>query len=116
MAIRRPGPALSEDVSGDFILSGKPPLYYSLQVDELHLLLLHVVDQDLPREVREFMQKDSAQAPSDALRLCIGHVPLVSMMGRTNESYRDELGKLLVQQPATRRSSRATSTWCGSKS
>ena len=44
------------------------------------------------------MQKDSAQAPSDALRLCIGHVPLVSMMGRTNESYRDELGKLLVQQ------------------
>ena len=90
--------ALSEDVSGDFILSGKPPLYYSLQVDELHLLLLHVVDQDLPREVRDFMQKDSAQAPSDALRLCIGHVPLVSMMGRTNESYRDELGKLLVQQ------------------
>lgn len=55
--------SLSEEVSGDFILSGKPPLYYSLQVDELHLLLLHVVDQDLPREVRDFMQKTRPRRP-----------------------------------------------------
>jgi len=88
--------SLSEDVSHHFVLSGKPPLYYSLQVDELHLLMLHVVDQDLPREVAEFLRTDALQVPDDSLRLCIGHVPLVSMMGRTSEDYRDELGKLLV--------------------
>jgi len=87
---------LSEDVSDRFILSGKPPLYYSLQAEELHLTLLHVVDQDLPQEVAQFIRSDAAATPDDALRLCIGHVPLVSMMGRTSESYRDELGKLLV--------------------
>jgi hypothetical protein len=47
-------------------------------------------------EVAQFIRSDAAATPDDALRLCIGHVPLVSMMGRTSESYRDELGKLLV--------------------
>lgn len=87
---------LSEDVSSQFVLSGKPPICYSLQVDELHLSLLHVIDQDLPSDVAKFLRSDAEQTPVDALRLCIGHVPLVSMMGRTSESYRDELGKLLV--------------------
>jgi 3',5'-cyclic AMP phosphodiesterase CpdA len=87
---------LSEDVSSQFVLWGKPPLCYSLQVDELHLSLLHVIDQDLPSEIAKVLRADAEQTPVDALRLCIGHVPLVSMMGRTSESYRDELGKLLV--------------------
>ena len=88
--------SLSEEVSDRFILSGRPPLYYSLQVDELRLTMLHVVDQALPSDVAQFVRQDAAETPEGSLKLCIGHVPLVSMMGKTSESYRDELGSLLV--------------------
>ena len=58
------------------------PRFYSVQVDDLHLALLHVVDQDLPTEVADFLRRDAEEETASSLRLCIGHVPLVSMMGR----------------------------------
>jgi len=88
---------LTEDTHGHFVLSGEPPLFYSLQMGALHLCLLHVIDQDLQSRVAAFLKADAEQTPDDSLKLCIGHVPLVSMMGRTSTSYRDELGGLLVR-------------------
>lgn len=85
--------------SGLGTLSGAPPLSYALRVDDLFLLFLHTVDQKLDPAVAAYAQSAlaSSDATTAALRLAIGHVPLVSMMGKTSDPYRDELGSLLVR-------------------
>lgn len=92
---------LAADVesSGLGTLSGTPPLSYALRVDDLFLLFLHTVDQKLDPEVAAYAQSAlaSSDATTAALRLAIGHVPLVSMMGKTSDAYRDQLGSLLVR-------------------
>lgn len=75
-----------------------PPLYYSFTVDDVHITLLHVVDQSLDASVEAWLRRDLAAASSSGLRLVIGHVPLVSMMGHTSESFKDRLGALLAQE------------------
>jgi hypothetical protein len=59
--------------------------------------LLHVVDQKLDAAVEQWLRADLAAASGAQLRLCIGHVPLVSMMGHTSESYKTKLGPILVE-------------------
>ncbi len=78
---------------------GQPPLSYWLRIDDTFLLMLHVVDQKLDPKVAEFAQEALArdEATGAALRLCCGHVPLVSMMGKTSETFRDQLGGLLCR-------------------
>jgi 3',5'-cyclic AMP phosphodiesterase CpdA len=85
--------------SGLGTLRGQPPLSYALRVDDVFLLFLHTVDQQLDPEVEAFAQGAlaSEEATGAALRLAIGHVPLVSMMGKTSEVYRDRLGGLLAR-------------------
>jgi 3',5'-cyclic AMP phosphodiesterase CpdA len=80
-------------------LVGQPPLSYWLRVDDTFLLMLHVVDQKLDPAVAAFAQEALArdEATAAALRLCCGHVPLVSMMGKTSETFRDQLGSLLCE-------------------
>jgi hypothetical protein len=92
-------PDLGERFADVAALSGRPPLYYSFDVDGVHFILLHVVDQKLEPEVEQWLRTDLASpaAQAAAVRLCIGHVPLVSMMGKTCESYRDQLGTLLAE-------------------
>lgn len=79
-------------------VTGQPPLSYALRVDDVFLLFLHVVDQKLDAGVEAFAQQALAsdEATGAALRLCCGHVPLVSMMGKTSETFRDKLGALLA--------------------
>lgn len=81
------------------LITGKPPLYYSFDLDGVHFTMLHTVDQSIEDEVEAWLREDLASpaAREAALRLCIGHVPLVSMMGKTSESYRDRLGSLLAE-------------------
>lgn len=92
---------LAQDVqsSGLGTLGGQPPLSYALRVDDVFLLFLHTVDQKLDPEVEAYAQSALAsdEATTAALRLAIGHVPLVSMMGKTSETYRDRLGSLLTR-------------------
>ncbi len=78
---------------------GQPPLSYWLRIDGTFLLMLHVVDQKLDPQVAAFAQEALArdEATSATLRLCCGHVPLVSMMGKTSETFRDQLGGLLCR-------------------
>lgn len=79
-------------------LSGKPPLYYSFLLEDVFYLFLHVVDQELEPRVAAFAKQElgSDAAKGAALRLAFGHVPLVSMMGRTNQDFCAELGGLLA--------------------
>jgi 3',5'-cyclic AMP phosphodiesterase CpdA len=82
--------------SGALSLRGKPPLYYSLDLDGLHLSLVHVIDQNIEAPVADWLRKDLAAAASAQLRLVVGHVPLASAVGHTNDSFRRSLGGLLA--------------------
>jgi 3',5'-cyclic AMP phosphodiesterase CpdA len=84
--------AVAELTSG-----GNPPLYYSFDVDGVHISMLHTVDQKLEPEVESWLRSDLEAAAFAGLRLAIGHVPLVSMIGHTSESYKNKLGALLAQ-------------------
>lgn len=73
------------------------PRCYSISVDGLHLSLIHAVDQRVEPEVAGWLQAELAgdAARGAALRLCVGHVPLVSAMGHSSVDHRDRLGGLL---------------------
>lgn len=88
----------ADDVASLAVLGGKPPLYYSFLLDDVYYLFLHVVDQDLESRVEAFAKQELASeaAQGAALRLAFGHVPLVSMMGRTNQDFCNQLGGLLA--------------------
>lgn len=74
------------------------PACYSVTVDGLHLSLVHVVDQHVEPEVGRWLEGELAgEARGAALRLCVGHVPLVSTMGRSSADFGARLGGLLVR-------------------
>jgi 3',5'-cyclic AMP phosphodiesterase CpdA len=79
---------------------GSPPLYYSFDLEELHLSLVHVVDQSLEPAVETWLRNDLEAAAGAGLRLVIGHVPMVSMMGHSSDSFKAKLGALLVKGQA----------------
>lgn len=93
-------PQLAADFARVAALSegGDPPLYYSARVDDVHLSFVHVVDQKIDETVEAWLRRDLAAAADAALRLVIGHVPLVSMMGHTSESFKQKLGSLLAER------------------
>jgi 3',5'-cyclic AMP phosphodiesterase CpdA len=98
-AYRAAWPDLAAEIDGVVPLcaGGDPPLYYSCDLDGVHLSLLHVVDQKIEPAVEQWLRADLAAAAGAGLRLCIGHVPLVSMMGHSSDSYRDQLGAILIE-------------------
>ncbi len=77
-------------------LTGAPPTHYAVDLGDLHLVLLHVVDQTIEAPVEAWLRADLA-ATSQPLRLAVGHVPLRSAMGRTNEGFERRLGRALVE-------------------
>ena len=85
------------DRVGPLVLVGDPPQSYSVRVDGLHLALIHAIDQGLDRGVEQWLRADLAAAADAELRLVIGHVPLRSAMGRTNEAFVRQLGGLLIE-------------------
>ncbi len=82
--------------AGALILRGEPPLYYSLDVDGLHLSLLHVIDQKIEPSIADWLRDDLAAAASAQLRLVVGHVPLSSAVGHTSERFLHALGGVLA--------------------
>jgi 3',5'-cyclic AMP phosphodiesterase CpdA len=92
-------PTLASDFAAvaPLLDGGNPPLCYALDLDGVHLSFIHTVDQKLEPEVADWLRRDLEAAASAGLRLVIGHVPLVSMIGRTSETFKAQLGSLLAQ-------------------
>ena len=87
--------ALSDEVA-PIALDGAPPFYYSFDRGDLHVSMVHVVDQVIGNKVAAWLRNDLRKAQGAALRLAVGHVPIESVMGRTSTSYRATLGGLLL--------------------
>jgi 3',5'-cyclic AMP phosphodiesterase CpdA len=86
---------------GSLTLRGEPPLYYSVELDGLHLALVHAVDQKLEPAVAAWLRDDLAGASASDLRLAIGHVPMVSAIGRSSERFQRALSELLASGGVT---------------
>ena len=81
-----------------FGLFGQPPFSYSFLYEGVFFLFLHVIDQALSANVETFARGELATeaAQNASLRLCFGHVPLVSMMGKSSPEFGAKLGGLLA--------------------
>ncbi|MBI3555505.1 MAG: metallophosphoesterase, partial [Deltaproteobacteria bacterium] len=75
---------------------GKPPYHYSVDVDDVHLSLLNIVDQQLPKDVASWLKDDLKSAAGARYRFAFGHVPMHSEMGRSNQEFARELGGILT--------------------
>jgi len=73
------------------------PFSYSVDVDGLHLSLAHIVDQGAPAAVKKWLEADLRGASSSQARLVFGHVPLMSVMGRTSDSFKKKFGSFLIE-------------------
>ncbi|MBI5209189.1 MAG: metallophosphoesterase [Elusimicrobia bacterium] len=78
------------------ILDGEPPLYYSFDSGGAHFTLMNVVSRDVDPAMEEWALEDIARA-SGRLKLGFGHVPLISVLGRTDADFRDGFGARLAR-------------------
>jgi predicted phosphodiesterase len=81
---------------GQLELDGQVPLFYSLDIDRAHLILLHVVDQKLEPAVRKWLAPDLGRKHGGKLLFAFGHVPLHSNMGHTDRDFEEDLGGILA--------------------
>jgi predicted phosphodiesterase len=58
----------------------RPPFSYSVDVDGVHLVLAHVVSQDLDRDVAAWLAADLESALAARHRVVLAHVPLSSVI------------------------------------
>jgi 3',5'-cyclic AMP phosphodiesterase CpdA len=72
------------------------PFSYSVDVDGVHLVLAHIVDDALDHAVARWIAGDLAAAPGARLRLVFGHVPLSSIVAEPRRAFVAELGGLLA--------------------
>jgi UDP-2,3-diacylglucosamine pyrophosphatase LpxH len=79
-------------------LAGAPPHNYSFSFGDVHFSLLRVTDQSLDAEARAWIRRSlaSPEARNARLRLAFGHVPLKSVMGRSNPRFEQDLGSELL--------------------
>jgi predicted phosphodiesterase len=73
----------------------RAPYSYSLELDGVHFVLAHVVDQAIDREVADWLTGDLAAAANARLRFVFGHVPLFSVIRRPSRQFVDRFGPIL---------------------
>lgn len=78
-------------------VTGNYPELYQAELPGTELHLLPIVDQLLPTEVRNILDKASQTPKGDQVRLVFGHVPLASRMGRSSPSFLASLGSALLR-------------------
>jgi predicted phosphodiesterase len=79
---------------GDKGLS-RPPFTYSVDVDGVHLSLIHVASQQLDKDVAAWLASDLASASKARLRVVISHVPWHSAIAKPRQTFVDQLGAIL---------------------
>ncbi|MBI3556423.1 MAG: metallophosphoesterase [Deltaproteobacteria bacterium] len=92
--------AILEANAGAPKAAGNPPLNYSVDIDGVHLTLLHIVDQVVDNAQLRWLAEDLKNSKS-GLKLAFGHVPLESVMGHTNRKFRQEYGQAFAEGGAT---------------
>ena len=61
---------------------GKPPMYYSVNIDGVHLSLMDFARKETPPRMFKWLQADLAAAGKARMRLAFGHLPLRSTISR----------------------------------
>ncbi len=83
--------------SGTGSTVARAPFSYSVDLDGVHLSLVHVVAQGLDHDVASWLANDLAAASSAKHRIVFGHVPLSSVIQPPNTGFVAKLGAILEQ-------------------
>ncbi len=73
----------------------KPPFSYSVDIDGVHLVMVHIVDNRVAPDVQTWLAADLEAAHGAKHRLAFGHVPLVSVIREPSRHLMTELGARL---------------------
>jgi hypothetical protein len=73
----------------------RAPYSYSVDLDGVHLALVHVVDQAIDRHVADWLTDDLAAAANAHLRFVFGHVPVFSVIRRPARQFVERFGPIL---------------------
>lgn len=82
---------------GDLKLSGHPPQYYSLDLDDIHLSLAHIVAPNLDSDVQRWLIEDLSAASNARARLVVGHWPLASVLAFKRGHFLEKAGALFAK-------------------
>jgi len=73
----------------------KPPFSYSVDIDGVHLVMVHIVDSKIAPDVITWLGDDLAAARGAKHRIAFGHVPLVSVIHDPIKKLMSDLGTQL---------------------
>jgi 3',5'-cyclic AMP phosphodiesterase CpdA len=73
----------------------RAPFSYSVDIDGVHLSLVHIVAQWLDHDVASWLAADLAAAADAKHRIVFGHVPLSSVIRPPNRAFVASLGTIL---------------------
>jgi predicted phosphodiesterase len=79
----------------------KAPFTYSVDVDGIHLALIHVVSQQLDKDVASWLAADLDAAKTAKARIVVSHVPWHAVITRQRPAFVDALGTVLEAGHAT---------------
>jgi predicted phosphodiesterase len=73
----------------------KPPFSYSVDLDGVHLVMVHIVDNRVAPDVLSWLASDLEAAAGAKHRIAFGHVPLVSVIREPSRALMSGLGARL---------------------
>ncbi len=79
----------------------RAPFSYSVDVDGVHLSLVHLVTSSVEPEVARWLASDLEAAAGATHRIVFGHVPMSSVIYAAKASYVAQLGAILERGRAT---------------
>lgn len=79
-------------------LNGEVPLYYSTDIEGVHLAFAHVVTQELEPKMKAWLEKDLSAASDARSKIVFAHVPFSTVLGeRPVKGFKREFGGLLAR-------------------
>ena len=85
-----------EQPAGNILSVAHAPFSYSVDIDDVHLSLTHVVAQRLDKDVATWLAADLAAASGAKHRIVFGHVPMSSVIQPPSQTFVSRFGAILA--------------------
>ena len=73
----------------------RAPFSYSVDVDDVHLAMIHVASQQLDPEVASWLANDLEAAKTARLRIVVSHVPWHTIIAKPRQTFLDQFSAIL---------------------
>ena len=74
---------------------GSPPFSYGIDVDDVHISLVHVVQEWLDKDVASWLADDLDDAAKSRIRIVVSHAPWHTVIAHERPAFETALGNIL---------------------